>query len=60
MTPPQLLHTIQPVDITVTLLYSIPLPQPVTPVASNAIDIKDIKIKIQSTGLTGKLIVGVV
>ena len=47
-------------DVTVNLLYSIPLPQLATPAVSNAINIGDIKIKIQSTGLTGKLIVGVV
>ena len=47
-------------DITITPLYSIFLPQPVTPVASNAIDIGDIEIEIQSTGLTGKLMVKIV
>ena len=47
-------------DVTVTLLYSIPSPQPVTLVVSNAINIKDIGIEIQSIGLIGKLIVGVV
>ena len=47
-------------DVTITPLYSIPLPQPVTPAASNAIDIEDIEIEIQSTGLIGKSIVKVV
>ena len=47
-------------DVTITPLYSIPLPQPATLTASNAINIKDIKIEIQSTGLTGKLMVKVV
>ena len=47
-------------DITVTLLYSIPLPQPVTLAASNAINIEDIEIEIQSIGLIGKSIVRVV
>ena len=59
-TPPQLLHITQPIDITTTPLYSIPSPQPVTPAASNAINIENIKIKIQSTGLMGKLMVKVV
>ena len=47
-------------DITITPLYSIPLPQPATLAVSNAINIGDIKIEIQSTGLMGKLIVRVV
>ena len=56
----QLLHAIQPIDVTVNPLPSIPLPQLVTLVASNAINIGDIKIEIQSIGLMGKLIVRVV
>jgi hypothetical protein len=47
-------------DITINLLYSIPLPQLVTLVVSNIINIGDIKIEIQSTGLMSKLIVKVV
>ena len=47
-------------DITATPLYSIPSPQPATLAVSNAINIGDIKIEIQSTGLTGKLMVRVV
>ena len=58
--PLQLLYITQSVDITVTLLYNIPLPQLATLVVSNVINIKDIKIKIQSIGLTGKSIVEVV
>ena len=60
MTPPQLLHMTQPMDITTTPLYSIPLPQPATPAASNTINIGDIKIEIQSTGLTDRLIVKII
>ena len=56
----QLLYVIQPIDITVNPLYSIPLPQPVTLAASNAINIRDIEIEIQSIGLIGKLMVRVV
>ena len=59
-TLPQLLYVIQPIDVTTTPLYGIPSPQPVTLVASNTINIGDIEIKIQSIGLTGRLIVRVV
>jgi len=41
-------------------LYGIPLPQPITLAVNNIIDIGDIEIEIQSTGLMGKSIVGVV
>jgi len=60
MTPPQLLHATQPIDITATPLHNIPLPQPATLAVSNAINMGDIKIKIQSTGLTGNSIIKVV
>lgn len=59
-TPPQLLHATQPMDVTANPLPGIPSPQPATPAASNAIDMGDIEIEIQSTGLTGKSMVGVV
>ena len=58
--PPQLLHATQPMDVTTTPLHGISLPQPATPAMSNAINIGDIKIEIQSTGLMGRLMVEVV
>ena len=60
MMPPQLLYATQPMDVTTTPLHSIPLPQSATPAASNAIDIGDIEIEIQSTGLMGRSMVRVV
>ena len=47
-------------DITVNPLPNIPSPQLVTPTVSNIINIGDIKIKIQSTGLIGKSIIRVI